>query len=453
MSKEHHDDDIPLMTAEAQDFYINCLIFNHRLYALVQHVVSPVYFDESLRETVTFIKKYFSEQKSLPSKELITLHTKFKPFSENPISETDINYIANEIAQFCKFRAVIQEVMNAPQMIKDNDLGALVKRMTEATQIQLHTDLGIEYFSDVEQRILTASEKEVLISTGWQNVDADVYGVGRQELILFLAPSGGGKSVGMVNFGFNLIRQNMNGVYISLEMRDSLVAKRLDAIISKVSAREHLANLQRVVDEVELFGQRHTSKFYVKRMRESSTSANDIAAYINQLQLRTGVKVDFIIIDYIDLMRPNEKVDNGNIFVKEKFIAEEVRGLGLDFDAIMVSACQLGRDAWEVIRQGKDLGQDHLQGGMSKINTSDLAIAVVKDEAMDAMGQIKFQYLKSRNSGAVGRKRMMSWSPVTLRIDDLTIEDHVTIAATHKAPLKSTAKSKNTDPLAGFLKT
>jgi hypothetical protein len=94
----------------------------------------------------------------------------------------------------------------------------------------------------------------------------------------------------------------------------------------------------------------------------------------------------------------------------------------MDFDAMMISASQLGRDAWEKIRNNKPLGQDDIQGGMSKINTSDVVIAVIRDDAMIMSNQVRFQYLKTRNSGGVGKFRMLTWNPVSLRIKDMTEE-------------------------------
>jgi hypothetical protein len=84
----------------------------------------------------------------------------------------------------------------------------------------------------------------------------------------------------------------------------------------------------------------------------------------------------------------------------------------------MISASQLGRGAIEATREQKSLGQDHIQGGISKINTSDLVIALVKDEAMDAQGIYRFEFLKSRNSNAVNKKLEMKWDAESLQISD-----------------------------------
>lgn len=411
-------DDVPLMDADAQELYVNALIDNRQLFAAVNHILEASYFDEHLQKPVTFIKQYYERHKSLPSKEIIRTATKFKPIELSVMAPDDLDFMSNQIASFCKFRAVIATVLTAPQLIKENDLGKLVKSLTEATQICLNTDIGIDYFAEVERRIVETKQTDVVIPTGWASVDEDIDGIGRQELILLLAPSGGGKSVGMANLGLNLCAAGFNGVYISLEMRDKLVARRFDSMISTIAGRKVFDNLQKVVDDVELFSQT-SGKFYIKRMREGSC-ANDISAYINDLIRRTGVKIDFIIVDYIDIAGPNIRGnDAGNMFLKDKSVAEEIRALGLDFDAMMISASQLGRDAWEKIRNNKPLGQDDIQGGMSKINTSDTVIAIIRDEAMILNDTVKFQYLKCRNSAGTGKNKTLTWNPISLRITDL----------------------------------
>lgn len=447
---------LPLMDTEAQQVYIATMLGSSELFARVQHIISASYFDDSLKTQIGFLKSYYNEYKNLPSPPIFNAHTKstIQPVLVPP---SDIQFMANELAKFCKIKAVIQSVLKAPELIREGELGKMVSDITKATQIALHSDLGIDYFNEPEARLIYSSEQEQTIPTGWKDVDELTNGIGRQELILFLAPSGGGKSVGMLNLAMNLLKQGLNGVYISLEMRDRVVAKRLDSMISQFSGKDIFRNIPKVADEIELFKGEHDCRFFVKRMREGSTTANDISAYLHELQTTKGFKIDFVVVDYLDLMKPIESIKSDNIFLKEKFITEEVRALGMDFDCIMISAAQLGRDSWEQIRQGKDLGQDHIQGGMSKINTSDLAIAVIKDEAMDAAGEMKFQFLKSRNSGAVNKKLLKTWNKISLRIGDMSEQQLTNRPNAIPAKPENTVKaggrvsSRNTNDLASLV--
>jgi hypothetical protein len=160
-------------------------------------------------------------------------------------------------------------------------------------------------------------------------------------------------------------------------------------------------------------------RFFVKRMREGTTNADHIISYLRELEAVHGFKPDFVIVDYIDLCASVQKTSGDNMFTKDKYVTEEIRAIGFDFDCLMISASQLGRGAIVATREDKALGQDHIQGGISKINTSDLVIALVKDEAMDAAGEYRFEFLKARNSNAVNKKLTMGWNSDSLLITDL----------------------------------
>jgi hypothetical protein len=99
-----------------------------------------------------------------------------------------------------------------------------------------------------------------------------------------------------------------------------------------------------------------------------------------------------------------------NLFIKDKFVTEEVRSLGFDYNAIVISAAQLGRGAIEA----EKLTQAHIQGGMSKINTSDWSMAVVQNDLMRSVGEVYYELLKARNSAGVGKRILLKQDPVSL---------------------------------------
>jgi hypothetical protein len=202
-------------------------------------------------------------------------------------------------------------------------------------------------------------------------------------------------------------------------MRDRVVAKRLDSMISRIAGKNINANKLKVGEQIEVAKEDGYGRFFIKRMREGSTTADHVISYLRELEAVHGFKPDFVIVDYIDLMASVTKHSGDNMFTKDKYVTEEVRAIGFDFDCLMISASQLGRGAIVATREDKALGQDHIQGGISKINTSDLVIALVKDEAMDAAGEYRFEFLKARNSNAVNKKLTMRWEFESLRISDM----------------------------------
>lgn len=409
---------VPLMDEDAQRLFINSMLSNHELFAKVNPLMKPEFFDPHLAKGVRYLQEYFQENRAVPASQIFEAATKLKT-EKVELLRNDLQYVSEQIAEFCRFRAVIEAVKAGVALIEAGDLGAMVKKIKEANEISLVQDLGIDYFAESEARLDRHDIEDVVISTGWADVDEDIGGgIGRQELVLLLAPSGGGKSVGMLNLGYNLLKQKLNGVYISLEMKDTKVATRTDQMISRISSGRILENKTQVVQAIESFSQ-DAGRFFIKRMREGSTNANHIIAYLRELEAAYGFRPDFVIVDYLDLMAPVQKGAGDSLFLKDKFVAEEVRAIGMDFDCIMISASQLGKHATDAINDGRTMHQGDIQGGSSKTNTSDLIIAMVKTEAMHEAGEYRFEYVKARNSDATGKKRLMRWDKISLRITDV----------------------------------
>lgn len=421
MSKEAEKP--PLMDEDAQRLYINSMISSPDLFARVNGILRPEFFDPQMARAVKFMQEYFHEHRAVPAPVILNAATKFDA-STVGLQRGDTEYLLKEIAKFCRFRAVILEVQKSIATggyLEKGDIGTMVAKMKEATEIDIITELGIDYFDNPMARLDADETEDTLISTGWSSVDELIGGgVGRQELITFLAPSGGGKSVGMLNLGKNLMMQGLNGVYISLEMRDKKVARRTDQMIARMASGLIPANKTVVATEIEKFHEKTGARFFIKRMREGTTNANHIIAYLRELEARYGFRPDWIIVDYLDLMEPVRRGAGDNMFLKDKYVSEEVRAIGFDYDCIMISASQLGKHATSAIEEGRQMHQGDVQGGSSKTNTSDLMIALVKTEAMHEVGEYRFEFVKSRNSDANGKKIMMRWNKSSLCISDLT---------------------------------
>ncbi len=420
MSKEQERP--PLMDEDAQRLYINSMVSSPDLFARVNGILRPDFFDPQAARAVKFMQEYFQEYRTVPAPMILNAATKFDATTVG-LQRGDTEFMMKEIAKFCRFRAVILEVQKSISTggyLEKGDIGTMVAKMKEATEIDIVNELGIDYFSNPMERLEADETEDALISTGWHSVDELIGGgVGRQELITFLAPSGGGKSVSMLNLGFNFMAQGLHGVYISLEMRDKKVARRTDQMISRFASGLINSNRTVVATEIEKFHEKTGARFFIKRMREGTTNANHIIAYLRELEARHAFRPDWIIVDYLDLMEPVRRGAGDSMFLKDKYVSEEVRAIGFDYDCIMISASQLGKHATEAIEEGRQMHQGDVQGGSSKTNTSDLMIATVKTEAMHEAGEYRFEFVKSRNSDANGKKILMRWSKNSLRISDL----------------------------------
>jgi hypothetical protein len=226
----------------------------------------------------------------------------------------------------------------------------------------------------------------------------------------------------MLNLAHNLMRQGLSGVYISLEMKDKKVTMRTDQMLARMASGMISMNKAEVAHEIHKFHEQTGVSFHVKRMREGTTRTSDIAAYIREVKLRYGAKIDFIVGDYLDIMAPDQKGAGDSMFLKDKYVAEEFRALNFDENSIGISGSQLGKHATEAIEEGKVIHQGDIQGGSSKTNTADLQISMEKTLAMHEAGIFRFGFPKARNSDATGRRIEMAWNKKSLIISDMEAE-------------------------------
>jgi KaiC/GvpD/RAD55 family RecA-like ATPase len=445
------------MELEKQRLILSALASSRDLMALCSSIVKPSYFDPSLKKTVKFMVEYFEKYKDTPKIATIRAEGGIPLEDAGQISRADVSYIADEIEKFCQNRAVTEAIIAGPELLQKGDFGKIMATLKDAIAVGLQKDMGLDYFSNPEERLRQTLVNQAKISTGITELD-DVLGggVGRQELILFAANSGGGKSMTMLNLGKNFLAQGLNGVYISLEMAEGIVSKRLDSMITKVAQDSLLKEMSTVAGLIEKASTK-MGKFIIKRMPENRTNVNSIRSYLQQLEQSTGFRPDFIIVDYIDIMGTTMSISYDNLFVKDKYVTEEVRSLGFDFDCIIVSASQLGRGAIDA----EKLNQAHIQGGISKINTSDYTIGIKQDDLMRASGEIYLEILKSRNSAGVGKRILLGWDPVSLTISSQQSKSSgLSFTKKSKAPILATegtvfnkTKKDNDDGILNLMNT
>jgi replicative DNA helicase len=279
----------------------------------------------------------------------------------------------------------------------------------------LQKDMGTDYFEDPRARLEALKNSNGQISTGWPGVDKKLYGgFNRGELNIWCAASGGGKSLFLANLGCNWALQGLNVLYLTFELSENLVAMRIDSMLTGIGTREIFKNLDDVELKVKVLGKKSGS-VQIKYM-PSGKNTNDIRAYLKEYQVKKGHKPDILLIDYLDLMMPmSVKVSPSDLFVKDKYVSEELRNLAMETQAVVVTAAQLNRSAVEEI----EFDHSHISGGLSKIQTADNVIGIFTSRAMKERGRYQIQFMKTRSSSGVGQKVDLEFNLDSLRINDL----------------------------------
>lgn len=328
-------------TSELQLLFISMFFSDPELFVRCQNILKPSFFSKEYAGAIKFIKDHANEYHGLPPIELINAQFQLN-IQKIDISEANKEWFLDTIEKFCRHKALEAAILKSADMLEDGRYGEVEVLIKEAVLTSLLRELGTNYFGDPRIRLEKLLNQNGNIKTGWNTLDEVIYNVGRGELLVFTAVTGGGKSIALQNLSVNWATQNFNIVYVTLELSEELVAKRLDAMITGIPG----VSIFRQIDKVEVIlkqKEKHYGSIYIKYMKPG-TSTNDLRAYLKEFQIQTGLKPDMIIIDYLDLMHPNaKKIDISNFFVKDKFVSEELRGLGAELEAVVASASQLNR--------------------------------------------------------------------------------------------------------------
>ena len=401
-------------TRELQQLFLEMMMQDATSYVRVQNIYNPENFDRSLRTTAEFIKTHTDAHKTLPTYEQIkaTCGVDLKPVPE--LNEGHYDWFMTEFEQFTKRQELERAILKAADMLEKGDYDPVEKLIKDAVQISLTKDMGTDYFADPAARINRYFNSGGQVSTGWPQLDKLLYGgFSRGELNIFAGGSGSGKSLVMMNIALSWLQMGLSGVYITLELSEELTSLRTDAMLTSMGTKDIRKDIETTELKVRMVGKK-AGKYRVKALPAQST-VNDIRSYLKEVQIQTGIKVDFVMVDYLDLVMPvSVKVNPNDQFIKDKYVAEELRNLAKEQGVLLVTASQLNRSAVEEV----EFDHSHIAGGISKINTADNVFGIFTSRAMKERGRYQIQCMKSRSSTGVGQKIDLEYNIETMRITD-----------------------------------
>ena len=301
-------------------------------YVRVQNIYNPENFDRSLRKTAEFIKEHSDKHKTMPDRLQISATTGIKLQPVPDLNQGHYDWFMQEFESFTKRQEIERAVLKAADLLEAGDFDPIEKLIKDAVQISLTKDMGTDYFADPAARINKYFNSGGQVSTGWPQMDRLLYGgFSRGELNIFAGGSGSGKSLVMMNIALNWLQMGLSGVYISLELSEELTSLRTDAMLTQTSTKDIRKDIDTTTMKVLLVGKK-SGNYQVKGLPAQS-NINDIRAYLKEYQIQTGKKVDFVMIDYLDLLMPvSAKVSPNDLFVKDKYVSEELRNLAKNLE-------------------------------------------------------------------------------------------------------------------------
>ena len=319
--------------------------------------------DEHAKFCFTAVKKYYEKYGKTPnSSELEHILIKNKrdkdqEFLNNSLSyskllseEVDDDFAYDTTEEYCKYQATYLALHSAMNIIenkeKDKPLASILDMMDKAVNFSFATDLGLDYYEDIERRenYYIEDEHRVAFKNAMMNKITNG-GVSNGTLNIVTAPTGFGKSIFMADEAyFQSYTQGKNVCYYTFEMSDMRISNRIDANHLDISVNDvikYKANLKSKFTEQR---ERAKGKLILKEFSPQSQTALDIASHIKQTETKYGIKVDIVYVDYINLMASYNSSKRDNSYERIKLVCEElIAKVAKKFDIPVMSATQVNR--------------------------------------------------------------------------------------------------------------
>ena len=359
-------------------------------------------------EVNDFINKY----KNLPTKETILVElNKRKDLKEDELTEikTIVNGLSNEQVElqwlldttekFCKDRAVHNAVLSGIQILDGKDKKqnpeAIPSILSEALAVSFDNHVGHDYIEDAESRFDFYHKKEKRFKFDLNYFNRITKGgVPSKTLNIALAGTGVGKSLFMCHAAANWLTQGKNVLYITLEMAEERIAERVDANLFDVTIDDlHVMPKDMYENKVKKLQNKTLGQLIIKEYPTASAHSGHFRALLNELSLKKTFKPDVVFIDYLNICA-SSRFKGGNIssYFYIKAIAEELRGLAVEFDMPIFSATQTTRSGFT----STDIGLEDTAESFGLPATADFMFALISNDELDQLNQLKVKQLKNR---------------------------------------------------------
>jgi archaellum biogenesis ATPase FlaH len=407
---------------EVQKLYLELMLSDAEVFVRCQGIFDHTLFDRKLQDAAEFINEYAKQYTVLPEYDMVNASCRLDLKRPNIVKDGHLEWLMDEFESFTRHKAIERAIIASADLLEKHNYGEVESLIKTAVQIGLARDMGTDYFADPRGRLMGLKDKNGQISTGWPCMDRKLFGgMNRGELNIFAGGSGAGKSLFLANLGVNWALQGLNVVYLTLELSEALVSMRIDSMITGVPTREIFRDLDDVEMKVKMIGKK-AGQLQIKYMPSGKT-VNDIRAYVKEYEIKCGKPIDVLLIDYMDLLMPiGKKISAENLFVKDKYVSEEIRNLAMEKQVLCVTAAQLNRGAVEEV----EFDHSHISGGLSKIQTADNVFGIFTSRAMRERGRYQLQLMKTRSSSGVGQKIDLEFNIDSLKISDLPEDEQDT---------------------------
>jgi hypothetical protein len=367
-------------------------------------------------------------------------------FSEKSNEE----WLLNTTEEFCQEKAIYQAMMKAIEIMNDKNgtlqKGAIPSLLTDALSVSFDPNIGHDYFENADQRFDFYHRVEERIPFDLEFFNKITKnGLPKKTLNIALAGTGVGKSLFMCHCAAANISAGHNVLYITMEMSEEKIAERIDANLLNVD----IADLEKMSKDmydkkIESAKAKAHGKLIIKEYPTASASANHFRNLLNELRLKRSFVPDIIYIDYLNICSSSRIKAGGNVnsYTYIKSIAEELRGLAVEFNVPLVSATQTTRSGYA----SSDVELTDTSESFGLPATADLMFALISNETLEQLNQIQVKQLKNRYNDPTSNKRfVVGIDRAKMRLYDVEDAAQVDITDSGQTPVFEKGNFNNRD--------
>jgi archaellum biogenesis ATPase FlaH len=391
------------------------LVYNEKYGRKVLPFLKDEYFKDSTDKTVYgIVDEYIKKFNAFPTKEALVVEVnnlttvdgdQFKnvmglidTLSIDP--STNIDWLLNQTEKFCQDKAIYNAIMSSIKILdkKAGDLntGSIPKILSDALAVSFDSHIGHDFLQDYEERFdfYHTKEKRIAFDLDYMN-KITKGGLPNKTLNIIMAGTGVGKSLFMCHCAAGNLMQGLNVLYITMEMAEKRIAERIDANLLNVTVDE-LAVLPKDAYEKKIarVNDKTKGKLIIKEYPTACAGSGHFRHLLNELKIKRNFVPDIIYVDYLNICLSSRLKNGANVnsYTYVKAIAEELRGLAVEFDVPLISATQTTRSGYT----NSDVGLEDVSESFGLPATADLMIALISTEELEQLNQIMVKQLKNR---------------------------------------------------------
>jgi len=404
------------------------LIFSEDYTRKVLPFIQPEYFsDNKDKNLFKFVSEFVNKYKNLPTYESLVIELNdsrslteqevkntiglLDEINQNKNEPTEIRWLIEQTEKFCQDKAIYNAIMESVSILDSNNTnknkGEIPKLLSNALGVSFDSHIGHDYINDYDSRFEFYHRQETRIPFDLELFNTITKGgLPNKTLSICLAGTGVGKSMFMCHVAASCLSQGQNVLYITLEMAEERIAERIDANLLNVTMNDlHTMTKLEYDRKFDSLRTKTHGKLIIKEYPTAAANAMHFRALLNELHLKKNFVPQIIFIDYLNICSSSRIKPGANVnsYSYIKAIAEELRGLAVEFNLPIVSATQTTRSGFT----NSDPGLEDTSESFGLPATADFMFALISTEELEQLNQIMVKQLKNRFADPNSNKRFV----------------------------------------------